>query len=152
MNWIHFHHLIRSYPSNINEYALFRMQRANENFKEEPHVFLRNCIISVIVMCVVVNIDALAQASDIRIKRRQVVFLCWDQNSKLNISGTHSPGDGIPAHEYFVWNLRALYKILVVPLLIWLMSMLPVFGLVSFLVECLIFAQFFNTTFNIGHK
>ena len=29
---------------------------------------------------VVVNFDALAQASDIQIERRQVVFLCWIQN------------------------------------------------------------------------
>ena len=32
-------------------------------------------------MFVVVNFDALAQASDIRIERRQVVFLCWRQDS-----------------------------------------------------------------------
>ena len=31
-------------------------------------------------MCVVVNFDALAQASDIQIERRQIVFLCWMQN------------------------------------------------------------------------
>ena len=31
----------------------------------------------------VVNFDALAQASDIRIERRQVVFLCWMQDSNL---------------------------------------------------------------------
>ena len=34
-------------------------------------------------MFVVVNFDALAQASDFRIERRQVVFLCWMQDSKL---------------------------------------------------------------------
>ena len=34
-----------------------------------------------IYMFVVVNFDALAQASDIRIERRQVVFLCWMQDS-----------------------------------------------------------------------
>ena len=32
-------------------------------------------------MFVVVNFDALAQASDIRIERRQVVFRCWKQDS-----------------------------------------------------------------------
>ena len=31
-------------------------------------------------MFVVVDFDALAQASDFKIKRRQVVFLCWMQN------------------------------------------------------------------------
>ena len=34
-----------------------------------------------IYLFVVVNFDALAQASDIRIERRQVVFLCWMQDS-----------------------------------------------------------------------
>ena len=33
-----------------------------------------------IYMFVVVNFDALVQASDIRIERRQVVFLCWMQD------------------------------------------------------------------------
>ena len=33
-------------------------------------------------MFVVVNFDALAQASDIGMERRQVVFLCWMQDSK----------------------------------------------------------------------
>ena len=40
-------------------------------------------------MFVVVNFDALAQASDIQIKRRQVVFLCWEQDS--NPSGSQTP-------------------------------------------------------------
>ena len=35
------------------------------------------------------NSDALAQASDIRIERRQVVFLCWMQDS--NPSGSQTP-------------------------------------------------------------
>ena len=34
-----------------------------------------------VLMFVVVNFDALAQASDIRIERRQVVFRCWMQDS-----------------------------------------------------------------------
>ena len=34
-----------------------------------------------IYIFVVVNVDALAQASDFRIERRQVVFLCWKQDS-----------------------------------------------------------------------
>ena len=37
----------------------------------------------------VVNFDALAQASDIWIERRQVVFLCWRQDS--NPSGSQTP-------------------------------------------------------------
>ena len=42
-------------------------------------------------MFVVVNFDALAQASDIRIERRQVVFLCWRQDS--------NPWSQIPIHQ-----------------------------------------------------
>ena len=38
---------------------------------------------------VVVNFDALAQASDFRIERRQVVFLCWEQDS--NPGGLWNP-------------------------------------------------------------
>ena len=41
-----------------------------------------------IYMFVVVNFDALAQASDIRIERRQVVFLCWEQDSNPSRSQT----------------------------------------------------------------
>ena len=44
-----------------------------------------------ICMFVVVNFDALAQASDIRIERRQVVFLCWRQDS--------NPRSQIPIHQ-----------------------------------------------------
>ena len=41
----------------------------------------RDKCMHVIQIFVVVNFDALAQASDIRIERRQVVFLCWRQDS-----------------------------------------------------------------------
>ena len=42
-----------------------------------------------IYMFVVVNFNALTQASDIRIERKQVVFLCWMQDS--NPSGSQTP-------------------------------------------------------------
>ena len=42
-----------------------------------------------IYIFVVVNFDALAQASDFRIERRQVVFLCWEQDS--NPGGLWNP-------------------------------------------------------------
>ena len=42
-----------------------------------------------IYIFVVVNFDALAQASDFRIERRQIVFLCWMQNS--NPGGLWNP-------------------------------------------------------------
>ena len=44
-----------------------------------------------IYIFVVVNFDALAQPSDIRIERRQVVFLCWRQDS--------NPRSQIPIHQ-----------------------------------------------------
>ena len=49
-------------------------------------IFLTLCVECCLV---VVNFDALAQASDIRIERRQVVFLCWEQDS--NPSGSQTP-------------------------------------------------------------
>ena len=49
-----------------------------------------------IYMFVVVNFDALAQASDIRIERRQVVFLCWFEPK---VSDTYSPADWMPADK-----------------------------------------------------
>ena len=52
-----------------------------------------------IYMFVVVNFDALAPASDIRIERRQVVFLCWIQDSNLEVSDTYSPADWMPSHK-----------------------------------------------------
>ena len=43
-------------------------------------------------MFVVVNFDALAQASEIRIGRRQIVFLCWmqDSNPRSQIPHAHT--------------------------------------------------------------
>ena len=46
-------------------------------------VLILNCALALaIYMFAVVNFDALAQANDIRIERRQVVYLCWMQDSK----------------------------------------------------------------------
>ena len=52
-----------------------------------------------ILIFAVVNFDALAQASDFRIERRQVVFLCWIQDSKLKVSVTNSPAYRMPTHK-----------------------------------------------------
>ena len=48
-----------------------------------------------IYMCVfaVVNLDALVQASDVRIQRRQFEFFWWDQDSNPCVCETHSPAD-----------------------------------------------------------
>ena len=48
---------------------------------------------------VVVNFDDLAQANNFRIERRQVVFLCWMQDSNRMVSGTESPADWMPADK-----------------------------------------------------
>ena len=49
-----------------------------------------------IYMCVV-NFDALAQASDIRIEKRQVVYFCRMPGFELRVSATKSPADWMPA-------------------------------------------------------
>ena len=46
----------------------------------DPTVSWLSHLALAIYMFVVVNFDALAQASDIQIERRQVVFLCWMQD------------------------------------------------------------------------
>ena len=42
--------------------------------------WLSHLALAIYMFVVVVNFDALAQASDIQIERRQVVFLCWMQD------------------------------------------------------------------------
>ena len=49
-------------------------------------------------MFAVVNFDALAQASDFRIERRQFFFLCWMQDSKLG-SLRHQIASRLNAHS-----------------------------------------------------
>ena len=56
-------------------------------------------------MFVVVNFDALAQASDIRIQRRQVVFLCWKQDSNLEVS-RHLIASRLNAHSQTDWAIE----------------------------------------------
>ena len=57
-----------------------------------------------IYMFVVVNFDALAHVSDIRIERWQVVFLCWRQDS--------NPRSQIPIHQQteFLLTNRLSYQ------------------------------------------
>ena len=44
-------------------------------------LFIFKTILYMYVYMFVVNFDALAQASDFQMERRQVVFLCWMQDS-----------------------------------------------------------------------
>ena len=53
---------------------------------------------------VVVNFDALAQASDIQIERRQVVFLCWMQD--LNPGPRHQIASRLNARWQTDWAIE----------------------------------------------
>ena len=55
----------------------------------DPTAIWHSHLALAIYIFVVVNFDALAQASDIQIERRQVVFLCWMQDS--NPEGLWNP-------------------------------------------------------------
>ena len=56
-----------------------------------------------------VNVDALAQASDFQIERRQVVFLYWVQDSKLG-SLRHQITSRLKAHSQTDWAIEDLEK------------------------------------------
>ena len=53
----------------------------------------------------VVNIDALAQAIDIQIEKRQVVFLCWMQDSNLGCL-RHLIASRLNAHSQTDWAIE----------------------------------------------
>ena len=65
---------------------------------------------------VVVIFDALAQASDIRIDRRQVVTICWMQIRSWEVSDTNSPANhdlNFDMMDISEWLLADLADILV---------------------------------------
>ena len=66
---------IENQAKNLNSTARPYDQRAFSPL--DPAVSWLSHLALAIYIFVVVNFDALAQASDIRIERRQVVFLCW---------------------------------------------------------------------------
>ena len=65
----------------------------------DPTAIWHSHLALAIYIFVVVNFDALAQASDFRIERRQVVFLCWEQDS--------NPGD---LRHLFASRLNACWQ------------------------------------------
>ena len=71
--------------------------------KTFAHVWIYICVF-------VVNFDALAQASDFRIERRHVVFLCWMQDSKLG-SLRHQFASRLNAHSQTGWATEDQAKI-----------------------------------------
>ena len=91
-------------------------QAENLNWTARPHVewafspldFIADWLSHLglaIYIFVVVNVDALAQASDFRIERRQVVFLCWMQDSKLG-SLRHQFDSKLNAHSQTDWAIE----------------------------------------------
>ena len=62
-------------------------------------------VILYIFMFIVVNFDALAQVSDIRMERRQVVFLCWMQGLNLEVS-RHLFASRMNAHSQTDWAIE----------------------------------------------
>ena len=69
---------IEDQAKNLNSTARAYDQRAFSPL--DPTVSWLSHLALAIYIFVVVNFDALAQASDIQIERRQVVFLCWMQD------------------------------------------------------------------------
>ena len=67
-----------------------------------------NFILILMHVCFV-NFDALEQASDFRIERRQVVFLYWVQDSKL-ASLRHQITSRLNAHSQTDWAIEDLEK------------------------------------------
>ena len=72
------HWTIEDQAKNLNSTARPYDQRPFSPL--DPTVSWLSHLALVIYIFVVVNFDALAQASDIQIERRQVVFLCWMQD------------------------------------------------------------------------
>ena len=77
---------IEDQAKNLNSTARPYDQRAFSPL--DPTAVWHSHLALAIYMFVVLNFDALAQASDIRIERRQVVFICWMQDS--NPSGSQT--------------------------------------------------------------
>ena len=71
----------RKYQSSMVMAFVWRIHRLPVNSPHKGPVTRKMLPFDDVIMFVVVNFDALAQASDIRIERRQVVFLCWMQDS-----------------------------------------------------------------------
>ena len=69
---------IEDQAKNLNSTARRYDQRAFSPL--DPTVSWLSHLALAIYMFVVVNLDSLAQASDIQIERRQAVFLCWMQD------------------------------------------------------------------------
>ena len=69
------------------------------------------CMCTHVYMLVVVNFNALPQASDFRVERRQVVFISWMQDSKLG-GLRHQISSKLNAHSQTDWAFEDQAKTL----------------------------------------
>ena len=89
---------IKDQAKNLNSTARPYDQRAFSPI--DPTVSWLSHLALAIYIFVVVNFDALAQASDIQIEKRQVVFLCWMQD--------WNPGSETPNRQQTQYSLTNL--------------------------------------------
>ena len=74
-------------PTELSRIKLKNLNSTARPFEQQafsppdPTAIWHSLLALKIYIFVVVNFDAQAQASDFRIERKQVVFLCWKQNS-----------------------------------------------------------------------
>ena len=81
-------------------------QAKNLNSTAHPRDFTADWLSHLaLAIYTLVNFDALAQASGLRIERRQVVFLCWMQDSKLG-SLRHQFASRLNAHSQTDWAIE----------------------------------------------
>ena len=99
---------VKDQAKNLNSIARPYEQRAFNPL--DPTVIWLLHLALVIYMFVVVNFDALAQASDFQIKRRQIVFLCWMQD--LNQGLWNRISSRMNAHSQSDWGIEDQAKTL----------------------------------------
>ena len=95
---------IEDQAKNLNSTARPYDQRAFSPL--DPSVSCLSHLVLAIYIFVVVNFDALAQASDIQIERRQVVFLCWMQD----LNPRHQIASRLNARWQTDWVMEDLAK------------------------------------------
>ena len=93
---------IEDQAKNLNSTARPYYQRAFSPL--DPTVSWLLHLTLAIYIFVVVHFDALAQASDIQIERRQVVFLCWMQD--LNTGSRHQIASRLNARWQTDWAIE----------------------------------------------
>ena len=109
---------IEDQAKNLNSTARPYDQRAFSPL--DPTVSWLSHLALAIYIFVVVNFDALAQASDIQIERRQVVFLCWMQD--LN------PGPQTPNRQQTECSLTNPTELSRIKLKTWTRQPVPMIG------------------------